>query len=261
MRRLLALIACGWHVLGNDYDWTHQAGYAINELVSDFARLNFGLFNQDTLGVLALAAPLYCAARAGDDYVHGCCYDARHHKNLFFKGNDQCSSTILGDTLVGTFSIALPLYFLTRSDAEEKDLGSILLGGVTSIGVVKTFVKKAVTCHINYRPFSEKFKPKNTYGGFPSGHAAVLTYLTVLMGLKKGVRWAIPIGTYEALTLGLLVSCNYHYLSQIVAGAALGAIYAATAYKLANSKVSDRWNMGLGVTAWGNPAIQVTYDF
>ena len=97
------------------------------------------------------------------------------------------------------------------------------MSGVISVGIAKDFLKNLTTgCDICRRPYSGCFKKKRKYGGFPSGHAATATYMTLLFAFRKGIRWAVPIGVYSGLMMGLLVGCNYHYPSQIVA--ALGLV-------------------------------------
>jgi membrane-associated phospholipid phosphatase len=60
------------------------------------------------------------------------------------------------------------------------------------------------------------------WDSFPSGHATVaLAILSVLWILKS--RWAVPVTPIAALLLAALVLGNSHWLSDVIAGAFLGA--------------------------------------
>ena len=67
------------------------------------------------------------------------------------------------------------------------------------------------------------FQGGGDFAGFPSGHMAVFTAL--MLGIGRGFPWLRPVcvGSLLVLAVALIVS-QYHFFTDIVAGAYLGAI-------------------------------------
>lgn len=231
----------------------------VRDFVADFARINFNMFSKETILVFSLAAPIYVGAYHIDEQIHYGIYDADGHKNLIDVG--CCSKPFVED-----LGIAIPLVGLAigciLSDDENTNLtGQTLLSGTLSIGITKDFFKAATEYEICRRPYNGLFEKKRVYGGFPSGHAAVVTYATLLYAFRKGAKWAIPIGLYSGMVMGFMLSCNYHYLSQIVAGMAFGAAYAVAANKVVKMRLQESVELHMGVNKNGGPQLEVAYSF
>ena len=237
----------------------HQIGTELRDFVTDFSAINFNLFSKESLLVAGIGAELYAAAHIVDDSVHNFLYDSSCHTNTYSIG---CLRSCFAEDL----GIALPLLGISvglwcSRDYHTRLVGRDLLAGMVGIGIVKMMLKECLYEDCCYRPYSGCFTKKRVFGGFPSGHAAVLAYATVLLGLQKGPKWAIGMGAYGAVVVGSALICNYHYLSQVVAGATLGALYAVAADRLINQRMNDWLEMEVAVGQRGNPLLTVTYSF
>lgn len=234
-------------------------GVEIRDFLADFASTNFKLFNKESLLVLSAAAPLYAATCVIDEPVHGFLYDSSCHQNTFDIG---CCRTLFSED-VGFF---LPLIAvaggLWASHGENnRFVGRDLMAGMVSIGLAKLAIKECCSNNCCYRPYSGCFKKKLVLGGFPSGHMAVLTYATTVLALHKGASWAIPVGMYSGVVMASLLMCNYHYVSQLVAGAGLGVLYAVATHKVINERLSERLECGIVTNRQGLPQLTLSYSF
>lgn len=234
--------------------------YGINDFFTDFARTNFNLFSKETLLAGFLIAPIYGFAHEADKYIHRSIYDCCEHKNLFDIG--CCSKPFLEDIGMAIPILGISAGFMASKDPNNKVTGSLLLSGIISIGIVKETIKAATAdCEIGCRPYCSFFKKKRAHNGFPSGHAATATYMTLLLAFRKGIKWAFPVGVYSGIVMGLLIGCNYHYASQVVAGIGMGTIYALAANKVAKSRLKENWEINFSLTRSGAPRLSLEYSF
>ena len=161
--------------------------------------------------------------------------------------------------------VAVPMlgigFGLLATGEENRIIGRVFLAGLLSGELVKDVIKECVTHEISYRPLNGDFTRKTVCGGFPSGHMTAVAFSTIYLGLTKGASWAIPVGMYAGFVAGMLIVCNYHYASQVVAGTGLGALYAVAAYKVARQRLDDHWQLDAGVNAQGKPGLSVSYAF
>ena len=112
------------------------------------------------------------------------------------------------------------------------------------------------------RPWHEDFShKKRSAGGFPSGHMANVTFAATLFGIRHGIKWAAPLSLLAAFVFADFVNCNRHYVSQIIAGAGLGVIYAFAANAVIERKLSDRYSCGIGVDPCGKSTLKLAYNF
>jgi membrane-associated phospholipid phosphatase len=73
------------------------------------------------------------------------------------------------------------------------------------------------------------------YDGFPSGHMAVFTALTVaLWRFFPRCRRICPV--FPLVLASALIVTNYHFLSDVLAGAYLGVLVEAASYRLLNRR-------------------------
>jgi membrane-associated phospholipid phosphatase len=234
--------------------------YRVHDFVADFARTNFYLFSKESLLVGFLMAPFYGLARKVDDRVHSSIYDSYEHRNLFDIGS--CVKPFVEDIGLAIPIVGLTAGLLLSNNPNNKVTGSLLLGGLASIGIAKEALKAvSADCEIGTRPYCSFFKKKRVHNGFPSGHAATVTYMTLLFAFRKGIKWAFPIGVCSGLIMGLMVGCNYHYPSQVVAGIGLGTIYALAANKVAVSRLKENWEINFSLTRKGAPQFSAEYSF
>jgi len=234
--------------------------YGVRDFFADFARINFNIFSKESLLVAFGVAPVYGLFHEVDQRIHRSIYDSYCHKNLFDIGS--CHKIFLEDMGMLIPVIGLSGGLLASADPNNKITGSLLLSGLASVWLVKDAIKRvAADCEVCCRPYSSLFAKKRMHNGFPSGHAAIATYLTLLFAFRKGIKWAFPIGVYSGVIVGLLVGCNYHYASQVVAGIGLGTIYALSANKVAQSRLSENWEINFRVNRSGSPQFSVEYSF
>ena len=232
----------------------------ITDLFSTIGRLHKNIFTLDSLKIVVATLPIYLPTRALDLHVQKCFYDKEHHENInqYHKAHKKIAR--FGVTVP---IVLFPLISLFSSNEDFRQTSKVYLIGVPFVMLGKNLIRtvKAECC---LRPENEYFcRHKRSYGGFPSGHMAKATYTAVLYGLRFGKKFAIPLGAYALYLGGVFISCNRHYTSQIVAGAALGAIYAFAASKVVDTNLerNNSFSVNLEATPRGQTAINVTYRF
>ncbi len=255
------MVLCGAMTAANAFT-SHDLrsfGYEVRDFVADFAFINFNVFSKETLLVGAVAAPLWAGTYQIDDPIHRCFYDDSCHRNEI-----ECRASKM--LFIEDAGIAVPLlavsgYAWASRDYETRLLGRNLFAGIIAVAIAKDAIKDSFEGTICQRPYSGWFPKKCAYGGFPSGHAATLTYATILCALRKGPAWALPVGMYTGVVIASLLVNNYHYASQIVAGAGLGAIFAVAAHKVIDFRLDDRLHINAGITPNGVPGVSFSYSF
>lgn len=231
----------------------------LSDIVADAFRLNLNILSWDTFKIISTVFPLYIGMRMVDDRIQSNFF-CHHHKKNINQLPFWCHE-------VARFGLGIPIVlfgsqaFLSR-DLEFRLAGRMLLLGLPFVifgkDIIKTF--EADCC---LRPWHENFchTKKRALGGFPSGHMAQAFYITMLYGMRFGPKFAIPLGLYSAALAGVFLSCNRHYASQLVAGAALGGIYAFAANRLINTKLSDACQVECKINRKGYPALTMSYAF
>lgn len=233
--------------------------YGLSDIVADVFRLNLNIVSWDTFKVISTVFPLYIGLRMVDDRIQSHFFCHKHKKNIN-QPPHWCHE-------VARFGLGIPIVllgsqaFLSR-DLEFRLAGRMLLLGLPFVIFGKDIIKKfdADCC---LRPWHENFchTKKRALGGFPSGHMAQAFYITMLYGMRFGPKFAIPLGLYSATLAGVFLACNRHYISQLVAGAALGGIYAFAANKLINTKLSEACQLEFKVSDKGYPGMKMCYSF
>lgn len=235
----------------------NTGGY-IAEAIEDMLLLHWNLFSFDSFKILASLSPLYIASRSFDCKLQNHFYCPEHHKNLNQMGR-LCKYG-------ARFGVALPIAALgslafLSSDKNLRMTSWIFLLGMPFVIFGKDILKsiKVDACK---RPWNEHFCSKErSYGGFPSGHMAEATYMAVLFGKRFGYKFGIPLAG-AALFLGVsFLNCNRHYFSQLVAGAALGTMYALAADKLIDHKLSEDVGVSLCTTPSGGTGVKLSCTF
>jgi hypothetical protein len=227
------------------------------DLLYDAIELQKNLVSWDSLKVASMVFPLFVGTRMMDERLQYCFYDKQNHKNI------NCIPPVCHD--LAQWSISIPIIILGSQmfwspDDEMRETSRIFLIGLPFVIWTKTIIKK-LRFEENLRPWNEAFDKENRCsGGFPSGHMAEAAYTALLYGMRFGPKFAIPLGSIAAFIGVSFVACNRHYLSQIVAGAGLGAVYALAANKLVDAKVAQ--NMKFGVKFENkSPAFSISYQF
>lgn len=229
----------------------------IDNPIKDIIDLNINIVSWDTLKVLAYSAPLYAVTRAFDEDIHHCFYKSCCHKNLhqFPRDFEKMAAKGIGVPLLLFGGCA---FFANRE--KLRITSRIFLLGWPFVLFGKELIKTWEADHC-LRPRCEYFSRKRVHGGFPSGHMAQAIYTTVLFGKQFGPPAWIPLGAYSAFLFATFVNCNRHYSSQMVAGAALGAIYGLAASKLVDTKLAKSLDFSAGISPKGNAEMKVGFSF
>lgn len=231
---------------------------ATGNAIQDIINLHLNMISTETFIVIAATMSPYLISRQIDENIQCHFFSHTNHKNI-----NQCPHWC--KSLV-RFGIGVPIVafgsqlFLSK-DPEWRETAWMLLLGFPFVifgkNIIKTF--DADFC---LRPWHEDFcqNHKRGGGGFPSGHMAEASFIATLYGMRFGHKLAVPL-TFFAAALGIIfINCNRHYLSQLIAGAGLGAIYGIAANKVIDHKLCQNWNMGLCVNRNG-AGIKATYQF
>jgi hypothetical protein len=240
----------------NKFRMTH----ALGAFAYDVFWVNVGLISWDTFKIFVTTVPFYAAARMTDDKLHNCFFDHKRKKNKN-EPAQWCKE-------VARLSIGLPIaYFGAQAflskDEDMRKTSQIFLIGMPFVLLAKDVVKK-LDFDVCKRPFHEKFaKEQRSFGGFPSGHLAEASYMAVLYGMRYGPAYAIPLGTIALFVTCVFLSSNRHYLSQMIAGAGFGAMYAFSANRLIDSRLakSRELRLGLSVNDYGGPTMSLAFSF
>jgi len=232
----------------------------IPTLIREAFELHMNLFfSADSFKIATGFFPFYVAGRMIDKKLQSCFYDAHWHRNccqLPFWCNDLAKVSIsIPIVVLGSWA------FFGKTE-EIRSIGRVFLVGMPFVVFGKDVLKKWQAEHC-LRPKHEKFCCwKKYYGGFPSGHMAEITYMTVLFGVRFGAPAAIPLGILSLFVAGTFLNCNRHYLSEIVAGAALGTMYAMAANNVIERELSGKkFCLGFDCDQCGNPAINLACAF
>ncbi len=235
----------------------HSVSRSLGYIVSDIGCLHKNLFSWDSIKIATFTFPIFIGARMIDERLQKHFFDEEKQKNIN-KPPSWCKN-------LAKYSIAPPILFLGSKaffsrDPEEQITAQVMLTGMPFVLITKDLIKK-LRFDICLRPHHEKFSPEvRCTGGFPSGHLAELTYLAVLYGVRYGPTYGVPLGSLAVFVGATFLACNRHYISQMIAGATFGAMYAVAANKVIDSYVCfDRSvDFGMCMSKQGGP--QLTFD-
>ena len=196
-----------------------------------------------------------------DEKLHNCFFDHKRKKNRN-EPAQWCKE-------VARLSIGIPIALLGTQaffsrDPDMQTTSQVFLTGMPFVLLAKDFFKEQLNFDLCKRPFHQTFaKEQRKFGGFPSGHLAEATYTAVLYGMRFGPNYAVPLGSIAAFVTVVFLSSNRHYLSQMIAGAGFGAMYALSANKLIDSKLAKKRDLqlGLGTNKNGGPEMKLSMRF
>lgn len=237
---------------------THASQW-MGGVMKDMFLLNKNLIAWDSFAIIASMFPFFIGSRMVDENIQRYFYDPVHHKNirqLPHWCHDACK------LMIGAPILLLGSQAFLSKEYEMRETSRMLLLGLPFVIWGKTLIKK-FKFDACLRPWNEKFScEQRAYGGFPSGHVSEATYTAVLYGMRYGPAYAIPLGLLAA-TIGLtFVGCNRHLLSQVVAGAGLGAIYGVAANRVIDDKIhAHNLSLELSVANNGKTMLGLSYRF
>lgn len=220
-----------------------KSSYALNRtrlgyktFVRDIGELHRNLFSRTTLKVFTAFLPFYLAGRLVDKKVNHAFYNHKRHENLhqaptffYHLANDGIA--------VPFFVIAYCAAFSHNYELRET---SILFLLSMPFVWAERYVLKLLKTDCFKRPWNGHFSRKNkAFGGFPSGHMLEIIYMTTLFGSRFGAAWAVPLSLYSAFVFLDFAICNRHYVSQLVAGTALGVAFGLAASNVISDKFAN----------------------
>ena len=233
--------------------------HILGDFCYDIYRINIGLFSWDSFKIFAVTTPFYVASRMIDDKLQNCFFDHVGKKNRN-EPAQWCKE-------IARWSIGVPIALLggqaiLSRDEDMRITSQVFLEGMPFVLIAKDLIKK-MDFEMCKRPYHEKFsKEQRCYGGFPSGHLAEATYMAVLYGMRYGPKFALPLGSVAAFVTAVFLTSNRHYLSQMIAGAGFGAMYAFSANSLINSKLAKNRDLAFGLAAEnGGLAMNLSFRF
>lgn len=231
-------------------------------VIYDSLELGSYLLSTDSLKIAAACAPLYGITRCWDEPLQCCFYDGVHHKNIRQLPPWCHSSANVG--VIAVPMLALGACALFAQDIQLRTTAQIFVLGLPFTWATKRALKLG-TFDCCLRPRNQYFsRTARAHGGFPSGHMLEIAYMTTLIGLQYGARWGAVLGVGAGFLAVDFVVCNRHYMSQLVAGAALGIMFGVAANKLVESKLMRMCTVSLSVEkdhATELPVFQVAYAF
>ena len=207
----------------------------LKDWVRDIAVLNARLFSPRVLRPISLCIPIYFAAREADDNVNCIFYDKHKHKDL--SNVPKCvTKFVSASAAVAGFSFAAIQLFTSKPDLRLSS--DIFSKGAFSIWLTKNLIKNTVHLKICQRPKCGEFDPTCIYyGGFPSGHQAIATYLASFFWMRHGPKWGVPLSLYAGAIFGAGLAGNRHYISQLIGGAILGLAFTFSSKWIIKAKV------------------------
>lgn len=237
--------------------YKNPGGY-FTEAIKDIILLHKNLFTFDSFKLVSSFFPLFVVSRSFDCRLQNFFYCPKHHKNL--NQLDQ-SCTYLARFGVGIPIVVLGSCAFLSTNQDLRMTSWIFLLGMPFVIFGKD-VLKSIKIEACKRPWNEHFSSKKqAYGGFPSGHMAEATYMAVLFGKRFGYKFGLPLAASAIFLGAAFLNCNRHYFSQLVAGVALGAIYALAADKLITQKLAQGSSLRFGCTKEGKASLSYTCSF
>lgn len=230
----------------------------LGEIFCDAGSLLKNLFSVSSAKVLTGFTPLYILSRMHDEKIQANFYDPASHKNIN-QLSKHCHS--IAHYGIGVPMVALSSLALFANDEDLRLTGRMFAIGLPFVQSGKDIIKKLrfKSC---LRPWHENFdRTYRSSGGFPSGHMANVMFMASLFGTRHGPVWGVPLGLFAGFVFADFVNCNRHYLSQLVAGAGLGLIFAFAASKVVDKKLSERCSFSCNIDSYGIPSAQLCYRF
>lgn len=236
----------------------HRTSHFLGEIIVDALMLNLNLFSIDSIKIVTGVTPFYLASRMVDERIQDNFHDHTHHKNIR-QLPKKCHD-------IAHYGIGVPMVVLSSLafwgwNEDLRMTARLFAIGLPFVQSGKDIIKKLrfKSC---LRPWHEDFgKDKRSAGGFPSGHMTNVVYMTTLFGMRHGPAWGIPLGLFSSFVFADFLNCNRHYLSQLVAGAGLGVIFAFAANKVINQKLEAQFSFDCIPDNTGGTSFKVSYRF
>lgn len=231
----------------------------------DVVSLLAHIWDWDTFKILVGFFPAFIASRMIDNgvqdnfFCHGC------HRNVN-QLPGWCHT--LAQWGFSVPIVALGSLVVFSKNYEFRQTGWMLWIGLPFLiwgkKIIKVFDTNYFDADCCLRPWHQDFcgaAHQRHPGGLPSGHMAEAVYLAVLYGSRFGPAFGVPLGALAVGVGAVFLNCNRHYLSQLIAGVALGTIFAVAANKVIDHRMAERVSIGFGQDSQGSPGFNVSWKF
>jgi len=231
------------------------------DVLHDIGSMYRNFIDWDSYKTVVATFPLYAASSLIDRPIHEQFYDDRLHKNI-----KQMPSGLVffaEHVAIPLEATAASAIFLFASDQRLRETTKMFIVGLPFVVWTADLIKVVLKSNCCLRPLHEHFSKnhKRSYGGFPSAHAAQVTFAAALFGLQYGAPAIVPLSIIGSLVVSAFINDNRHYVSQIVAGGGLGVLYALAASKVVDNKIDSSFKVSVGSASKGRPALQLAYSF
>lgn len=231
------------------------------DVLHDIGSMYRNLIDWDSYKTVVATFPLYAFSSMIDKPIHKQFYDDRAHRHL-----KQMPSGLIyfaEHVAIPLEATAASAIFLFAKDKRLRETTKMFIVGLPFVVLTADLIKVAFKSNCCFRPLHQHFTKnhKRCYGGFPSAHAAQVTFAAALFGIQYGAPAIVPLSIVGSLVVAAFINDNRHYVSQIVAGGGLGVLYALAASKVVDKKFESSVNVSLGSTLTGKPALQLAYSF
>ncbi|MCL4361306.1 phosphatase PAP2 family protein [Candidatus Dependentiae bacterium] len=220
----------------------------------DILAFNKNIFSIQSLEAILPFVPIYLVTRMQDEKIANKFYCDVHHKNI-------CNFPQWLD-LACDYSVLVPVSIIVYDAfyAQDIDLKRTSLMTIYSfpfLWAYKNLLKKILFFNCALRPRNEFFcNSKRFCGGFPSGHMIEISFMATLFGIRFGPNWAIPLTVYGIFIFSEFIASNRHYLSQLIAGIGLGFVFALSANKVIDNRLSENFCVDVSMNS-----LKIAYNF
>jgi hypothetical protein len=218
------------------------------------------LFRWDSYKIIIATFIPVIIGKTVDERVNECFINRGLHRN---KNQLNCFFQQFG-----RYGFVFPVFLgctlsIAARSPDVRFTSRMFILGFPFVYLCKEIIKKWDSGQIRLRPWCEGFsREQRACGGFPSGHVAIYAYAAFLYGKRFGLPFALPLGALTALTGIAFINCNRHYVSQVVAGVGLGALFAYAADKVVEKRLCcEELCCGFDVCSDGKPALSLSCRF
>ena len=238
-----------------------RVNHFFNKVVTDSYNIWKKIFTLHSMKVLTATMPFYLAGRKADAAVHRQLYDQATHTNKHQP--PEWLKTLLYEETMAIPLLGYGILGILHKDAVTRRAAQVFGTGLIWAWASKIIVKEVFKTDANLRPWCEGFsKHEQTHGGNPSGHTSMAAYFATYMWLYQGAWIGVPATVYATAIAGMSVAVNHHYLSQVIAGAGLGALFGMAAYSVFSDwNLPEEVTVGLDLNNKGQLGLKVAYSF
>lgn len=135
------------------------------------------------------------------------------------------------EVVLGTTITSLILLSFSESNQHRQRTAQLYAIIMPCVWLTKGLLK-LIPMNASLRPKNQCFtRRKKYFGGFPSGHVMETVYTATFFGTQLGWSYGAPLGILAGAIAINSITYNRHFLSQVVAGAGLGIIFACAGNK------------------------------